>query len=259
MTEEKRLGTKESPSIGNEHSSASITPAERGFNISAWSINHPYTIGAFYLGMILLAIVAIGFYMPKRLMPYVESPMVAIVTMQPGLSAEEMETYISKPIEERMVDIRGVRFIRSSSQEGFSMVSLEFPYGTDMKRAEVEVEALLTVVQADMPATGANLKPSWVLLIDPLNLPVLTYNVKGEGWDPVKLRQLADNEITDRLKRIPKVWSIYSFGGYKRQLGYEPQVAEKYSQAPWQPSSPRHARQVEVIAAERVYVFANER
>ncbi len=156
--------------------------------------------------------------MPKRLMPYVQSPMVGIVSMQPGLSAEEMETFISKPIEERMVDIRGVRFIRSTSQEGFSMVSLEFPYGTDMKRSLVEVQALMNVVQADLPVTGANLKPSWVLFIDPLNLPVLTFNLTAPGWDPVRLRELADNEITNRLKKVPDVWSIYSFGGYKRQL-----------------------------------------
>jgi HAE1 family hydrophobic/amphiphilic exporter-1 len=190
----------------------------RGFNISAWSIEHPYTIAAFYLSMVIMAVIAIGFYMPKRLMPYVQSPMIGIVSMQPGLSAEEMETYISKPIEERMVDIRGVRFIRSTSQEGFSMVSLEFPYGTDMKRSLVEVQALMNVVQADLPVTGANLKPSWVLFIDPLNLPVLTYNLTAPGWDPVRLRELADNEITNRLKKVPDVWSIYSFGGYKRQL-----------------------------------------
>lgn len=189
-----------------------------GFNISAWSIDHPYAVTAFFLAMVLMAVAAIGFYMPKRLMPYVESPMIGIVTMQPGLSSEDMETYISKPIEERMVDIKGVRYIRSSSQEGFSMVSLEFPYGTDMKRALVDVQALINVVQADLPVTGANLKPSWVLPIDPLNLPVLTYNVTASGMDLVRLRELADNEITNRLKRVPHVWSIYTFGGYKRQL-----------------------------------------
>ena len=173
----------------SKHQTHSNEPEHgRGFNVTAWSIEHPYTIFAFFLAMVILAFVAIGFYMPKRLMPYVQSPMIGVVSMQPGLSAEEMETYISKPIEERMVDIRGVRFIRSTSQEGFSMVSLEFPYGTDMKRALVETQALMNVVQADLPVTGANLKPSWVLFIDPLNLPVLTFNLTAPGWDPVRLR-----------------------------------------------------------------------
>lgn len=192
--------------------------AHEGFNIAAWSIDHPYIIGAFYLSVVLLAIVAIGFSMPRRMMPYIQSPMIGIITMQPGLSSREMETYISKPIEERMVEIRGVRYIRSTSQEGFSMVSLEFPYGTDMKKALVDVQALMNVVQADLPVTGANLKPSWVLPIDPLNLPVVNLNMHAEGWDPVRLREFADNEVTNRLKRVPSVWSVATFGGYKRQL-----------------------------------------
>lgn len=193
-------------------------PNNRGFNITKWSIEHPYTIASFYLAMVLLAFIAIGFFMPKRMMPYVESPLVGIVTMQPGLSAEEMELYISKPIEERMVDIRGVRYIRSTSQEGLSMVSLEFDYGEDMQRVETEVQALMTVVQADLPTTGANLKPAWVLLIDPLNLPVISYNLTAPSWDPVRLREFADNEVVNRLKTVHNVWSVFAFGGYKRQL-----------------------------------------
>lgn len=162
---------------------------------------------------------AVFFYMPRRMMPYVESPMIGVVTMMPGLSAEEMETYISKPIEERMTAINGVRFIRSSSQEGYSMVSLEFPYGTDMKRALVDVQALMNVVQADLPVTGANLKPSWVVPIDPLNIPVLTLSLTGDKrWDPIRLRELADNEIINRIKSAPDVYSVSTYGGRKRQL-----------------------------------------
>ena len=188
------------------------------FNLTEFSLNNPHLIISIYLALIILAIIAVIDYIPKRLMPYVESPIIGIVTMQPGLSAREMEIYVSKPIEEKMVDIKNVRYIRSTSQDGFSMVTLEFPYGNDMKQAQVEIEALMKVVQADLPVTGANLKPSWVLSIDPLNLPVISFNLTSPTVDEVKLRQLADNEITNRLKKIPDVWSVYAFGGYKRQL-----------------------------------------
>ena len=107
--------------------------------------------------------------------------MVGIVTMMPGLSAQEMETYISKPIEERMTDIRGARYIRSTSQDGLSIVSLEFPYGTDTRKATTDVQSLMNAVQADLPQTGANLKPSWVLPIDPLNIPILSISVTGDA------------------------------------------------------------------------------
>ena len=120
-------------------------------NISRWSIEHPYIVVAFYLGVALLSVLVVFFQMPRRMMPYVESPIVGVVSMMPGLSAEEMEIYFSKPIEERMVDLKNVHFVRSTSQEGFSIVSVEFWYGTDMKKALFDVQSLMNVVQADLP------------------------------------------------------------------------------------------------------------
>src|SRR5690242_9047846 len=171
-------------------------------SITRWSIEHPYIVIAFYLGVALLSGLAIFFQMPRRMMPYVESPIVGVVSMMPGLSAEEMETYFSKPIEERMVDLRNVHFVRSTSQEGFSIVSVEFWYGTDMKKALFDVQSLMNVVQADLPVTGSNLKPSWVLAIDPLNIPVLTLAMTGKEYDAVQLRTLAENEVVNKLKVV---------------------------------------------------------
>ncbi|MCL5773457.1 MAG: efflux RND transporter permease subunit, partial [Firmicutes bacterium] len=187
-------------------------------NISQWSIDHPYTVIAFFVGVLILAVVAIGFYMPRRMMPYVESPIIGVVSMMPGLSAQEMEMYISKPIEESLVNVKNLRYIRSTSQDGLSIVSLEFFYKTDMKKALFDVQALMNVVQANLPATGANLKPSWVVAIDPLNIPILSLSLKGEGWDPLKLREFADNEVVNRLKTVKDVYSVVPYGGYKRQL-----------------------------------------
>ncbi|MBI4536665.1 MAG: efflux RND transporter permease subunit [candidate division NC10 bacterium] len=187
-------------------------------NISRWSIEHPYIVIAFYLGIAILSVLVIWKQMPRRMMPYVESPMVGIVSMMPGLSAEEMETYFSRPIEERMTDLKNVHFVRSTSQEGFSIVSVEFWYGTDMKKALFDVQSLMNVVQADLPAMGANLKPSWVLPIDPLNIPVVSLAVTGAGYDPVELRTLVENEVLNRLKVVQDVQSIMLFGGQKLQM-----------------------------------------
>jgi len=192
---------------------------EAAFNISKWSIDHPYPVIAFYAGVVILSVLAIGRFMPRRMMPYVESPMVGIVSMMPGLSAEEMETYISKPIEEQMVNVKHLRYLRSVSQDGFSIVSLEFDYGTDMKKALFDAQSLMNVAQANLPAVGANLKPSWVLAIDPLNLPVLSLSLTGdERWSKDRLRELADNEIVNQLKTVRNVYSVVPFGGYRRQL-----------------------------------------
>ncbi|MBM3495696.1 MAG: efflux RND transporter permease subunit, partial [Armatimonadetes bacterium] len=114
-----------------------------------------------------------------------------------------------------------LRYIRSTSQEGFSIVALEFSYGYDMKRAVFDVQALMNVAQANLPATGANLKPSWVIPIDPLNLPVVSFSLRpepGGGWDMTRVREFANNTVANRLKRIPSVYSVVPFGGYRRQM-----------------------------------------
>lgn len=188
--------------------------------IHKWSIEHPYAVIAFFVAMLALAWMSIS-QMPRRFAPYVESPMIGVVTMMPGLSAQEMELYISKPIEEQLVNVKGVRYIRSTSQDGFSIVTLEFPYGSNMQRATTDIQSLMNVVQANLPQTGANLKPSWVVPIDPLNLPVLTLSLRGDasqGWTMEKVRQFADNTAVSRLKTVKDVYSIVPFGGYRRQL-----------------------------------------
>ena len=189
--------------------------------IHKWSIEHPYAVIAFYLAMVGMAWMTVSQTMPRRFAPYVESPMIGIVTMMPGLSAQEMELYVSSPIEQQMVNIQGLRYIRSTSQSGFSIVTLEFPYGTDVQKALVNVQALMNVTQSNLPSTGANLKPSWVVPIDPLNLPVLTLSLRGDpkqGWDAARVREFADNTVINRLKEVENVYSIVPFGGYRRQM-----------------------------------------
>lgn len=193
--------------------------------IHKWSIEHPYAVLSFWFSVVVLAIlVVVTGYLPRRIMPYVEQPLIAVVTMMPGLSAQEMELYISKPIEENLINVRNLRFIRSTSQDGLSIVTLEFNYGTDIRRAYTDVLTLMNVIQANLPPTGANLKPSWVVPIDPLNLPILTFGLTGNpryGWDMKRLREFADNTVVNRLKSVPGVFSVYAFGGYKRQLQIE--------------------------------------
>ena len=190
----------------------------KSFDIPAWSLKNPFAVIAIYLALVIAALAAVIFLLPTRMMPYVPSPIVAVVTMTPGYSAEETETYFSKPIEERMTDLKGVRFVRSISQDGLSTVTLQFPYGTDMQRALVDVQQLVKQAEGDLPYDRANLKPSYVVPVDPLNTPVLQLAVRGIGWDPVRLREFIANDVVRQLKGVDGVQNVYPFGGLQRQL-----------------------------------------
>ena len=189
-----------------------------GGGVPAWSLKNPFVIFSVYLGLIVAAIAAVLFYLPTRMMPYVPSPLISVVTMTPGYSPQEVETYFSKPIEERMTDLKGVRFIRSISQQGLSTVTLQFPYGADMQRALVDVQQLVKQAEGDLPYDRANLKPSYVVPVDPLNTPVLQLAVTGPAWDPVRLREFVANNVVSDLKSVEGVQSVLPFGGLQRQL-----------------------------------------
>ncbi|HXM19119.1 MAG TPA: efflux RND transporter permease subunit [Candidatus Tumulicola sp.] len=190
---------------------------QRG-GVPGWALRHPHAVIVVYLALVFAAIGAALFILPTRMMPYVESPLVSVITMVPGYAPQDVETYFTKPIENRMTDLSGVRFVRSVSQQDLSIVTLQFPYGYTMQRALVDVQQLVQQAQADLPYDRANLKPSWVVPADPLNTPVLQLALTGVGWSPVALRQFAANNVVSALKAISGVQTVQVFGGRQRQL-----------------------------------------
>ncbi|MDA0267722.1 MAG: efflux RND transporter permease subunit [Cyanobacteria bacterium] len=181
------------------------------------SIKNPVIVAAIYLAVVMLSLLTLVL-LPVRMMPYVESPLVSVVTMAPGSSPAEVETYISKPIEQRLTVLDGVRFIRSSSQQDSSLVTIQFAWGGDIDRAVQSVQSVMTAAEGDLQLDGINARTYWVLPIDPLNRPVLTLALQGDGWDPLQLREFADNTLVDRLTQVEAVQAVSIFGGYRRQL-----------------------------------------
>ncbi|MGD1867185.1 MAG: efflux RND transporter permease subunit [Phormidesmis sp.] len=182
-----------------------------------WSIKNPVVVAAIYLAVVMLSLLTL-FLLPVRMMPYVESPLVSVVTMAPGSSPAEVETYISKPIAQRLSVLDGVRFIRSSSQQNSSLVTIQFGWGGNVDKAVQSVQSVMTAAEGDLQLDGINSRTYWVLPIDPLNRPVLTLALTGEGWDPLQLREFTDNTLVDRLTQVEDVQAVSIFGGYRRQL-----------------------------------------
>ncbi|MFG6098824.1 efflux RND transporter permease subunit [Leptolyngbyaceae cyanobacterium CCMR0082] len=185
--------------------------------LTHWSIKNPVVVTALYITVIMLSLLTL-FLLPVRMMPYVESPLVSVVSMAPGASPEEIETYITKPIEQRLSVLDGVRFIRSSSQKDNSIVTIQFAWGGNVDKAVQSVQNIMTAAEGDLLFDGINFRSYWVLPIDPLNRPVLTLALKGENWDPLQLREFADNALVDRLTQVEDVQAVSIFGGYRRQL-----------------------------------------
>jgi HAE1 family hydrophobic/amphiphilic exporter-1 len=168
--------------------------------------------------MLVLAFVALGAIslaqLPAELNPQVDFGTVTINTTFTGTNPAEMETLITKPIEDSIAGVSGLKQISSISQLGVSIITCQFYIGTDMDTAEADVREKVDAVTALLP-TGAT-APS-VSKRDTSAQPVMYIAMSG-GQSSVQLRTLADNVITPLLEQAPDVAAITAFGGDQRQI-----------------------------------------
>lgn len=168
--------------------------------------------------MLFTALIVLGFRsragMPVDLYPDIDIPYAVITTIYPGAGPEEIETLISKPIEDAIVSTNGLKNLTSYSQEGISNVALEFELGTDLDAAMADVRAKVDAVRRQLPQ---DVDPPVVQKLDVGSFPVLWLGLSSKR--PVReLRQLADEVIKDRLGKIAGVGAVTVTGGDIREI-----------------------------------------
>lgn len=187
-------------------------------NLPKFAIEHPILMIPVFLTIIGGGLIAYT-RIPIELQPYVDSPTVGIIITYPGVSAEDMETYFARPIEQKMSVLDDVTFIRSNSQEGRTEVLIGFPYEeTNITEKKTAVQTLLTSMLSELPIDPVNTNNPWVVHVDAQNVPILDLNWRRDGWDEVRLREFVDNTIRDVMEAVPGVQSAVPFGGKRRQV-----------------------------------------
>lgn len=172
-------------------------------------------------GLICAAIVLIGATSLQRLaidlLPAVDFPRISVVTAYEGVGPEEIETLITRPIEQAVATIDGVEEIDAVSAEGLSRIQLQFDWGTDLDAAVNDVRAYLDRLANRLPEEAD--RPV-VFKFDLASVPVATIGIGG-GGDPRRLRHLADEILSRRLERVSGVASVSVRGGRVREIRVE--------------------------------------
>ncbi|MGC8990605.1 MAG: efflux RND transporter permease subunit, partial [Verrucomicrobiia bacterium] len=168
--------------------------------------------------LVLLAAV-VGFVgyrrMPVNLFPDSERPQIAVVTVYPGASAADVESEVSRTIEKELNTIEQVRRVTSVSKDEVSSVSVEFEYSKGLDSAATDVANGLQKIKALLP-DGA--RPPMVFKVSSATPAVLTLALRPKKDSPLDLsmvRQLADNEIKERLLQLPEVANVEVFGAHQ--------------------------------------------
>lgn len=168
--------------------------------------------------LIFLALAIFGIFsytqLSVDLYPHIESNAIMVMTSYPGASASDIESNVTKPIENRLNSVSYLKHITSSSKENMSIVSLEFQYGRDIDAATNDVRDKLEMVKTNLP-DGAGTPIIFKFGSD--DIPILILSVTAKESTP-GLYKLLDDGIVNELARVSGVGSVSMSGISQREV-----------------------------------------
>jgi HAE1 family hydrophobic/amphiphilic exporter-1 len=212
--------------------------------VTHFAIKRPMVVIMAFLAVILLGVMAYS-RLPVGLYPKVNMPYVSIDTSYPGADPDDVETFVTKPVEDAVAGISGLKNITSTSAEGMSNVVLEFQTYTDASTAATDTERALATIKATLPADA---KDPVVVKYD-VSGPVLYATFSGPVL-PAQLYDYANQTIKPALLTVPGVSQVQLVGGQQRevQVQFDPIKLEAYNLSVNQLSAALAAENINVPA-----------
>src|SRR5690349_17441178 len=187
--------------------------------------------------LLMVALVVLGIVSYRRLAideyPDVTYPTITVQTSYPGASPEVMMRQVSKPLEEALNTVQGIKEINSSSYEGGSQVRLSFNLGVDIGVAQQDVQAKVSRIRRSLPP---NIEDPIIQHFDPNDSPIMSLALQSSERPLREITDLADQVVTPRFEAIPGVGGVNIVGGNRRQIQVQldPAAMHAYNVSPVQ-------------------------
>lgn len=181
------------------------------------SVKKPFTVLVAVVMIIALGAVSLS-SMTVDLLPEISLPYMVVVTTYPGASSEKVEADITVPIEAALGTVSGVKNVSSSSNENYSMVSLEFEDDTDMDSALVKVFSALDPVEANLPEDAGT---PGILEISADMIATAYVGFQYDGKDIYELTSFVDNEIVPSIEGVDGVARVTAIGLVEKTVHIE--------------------------------------
>ncbi|MFB0565553.1 MAG: efflux RND transporter permease subunit [Candidatus Aminicenantaceae bacterium] len=189
------------------------------------SVSRPVTTFMFFLAIVLLGFVSLR-ELSVDLLPNISYSHISVYTEYPGVAPEEIESFITAPLEAAVSTVPGLRGVESISKEGVSYMTLEFAWGTDMDFAILHTREKLDNARLQLPEDAG--RPT-IIPLDPQSKPILILAVSGEKR-LLELKEFSEELIKPRLEQIEGIGSAEIAGGVEREIQVEinPQLLSLY-------------------------------
>ena len=184
-------------------------------NLPELSIRRPITAT-----MMILIIMVLGFVALSRIgidfFPDIQFPEISVITTYPGVASHEIETMVSRPLEEGVAAVEGVRKVKSTSREGLSIIKVEFVWGTNLDTAAQDIRNMMELAVDTLPD---EVDRPLVLKADIDLMPILYYGIYSTtNRDLRNLRKLTEDNVEKRLLNLPGIASVTIAGGLEREI-----------------------------------------
>ena len=180
--------------------------------MTKFSVKKPFTIFVLVIAIGIFGVISYTKMVPD-LLPNMDFPYFIIVTTYPGASPEEVETTVTRPMEQSMATLNNIKTLQSSSSENYAMLMLEFEEETNMDSATVDILQKLQLLEGNWDESVGT--PS-IIRINPSMLPVMVAAVESDTMDRYELGQFASDTLLSELEGTTGLASIDAGGLVKR-------------------------------------------
>lgn len=187
--------------------------------ITELSLKRPSFIAVIFLSLLMLGIFSYG-RIPADLLPKMEFPYVMVMVAYPGAGPEDVERKVTKPLEDAMSSINKVEKITSFSQEGASIVFIEFKLSAD---PDVAINEVQRKYNAEINQLPVDAEPAIIQQFSLNDIPVMQLSATGEQ-PPAELYNTIKNYIQPQLQQVDGVSRVMLLGGREREIRLEVQL-----------------------------------
>jgi len=183
-------------------------------NFVTWSIRNPVPVIVLFVALTVAGLWSFG-KLGVQDQPDVELPAVIITVPYPGVAPSQLESEITRKIEDAVASVTGIDHINSTVNEGTSTTAISFQFGRDMSAAVDDVRDAVTRIRSDLPADA---REPIVSRVTTAGQPVVTFSVESGNMSDTELSWFVDLTVMRALTSVKGVGSVRRVGGVSREI-----------------------------------------
>ncbi|HLN55257.1 MAG TPA: efflux RND transporter permease subunit [Bacteroidales bacterium] len=195
-------------------------------SIYSSSVKRPVTTILIFVGLMVMGLYSLV-QLPVDLYPEMELPYVVVLTTYPGASASDIESNVTRPLEDVLNSVSKLKEMTSTSSDGSSVIFMEFDYGTNLDEASNDIRSNLNFVERFLPEGSE--RPT-IMKFSTSMMPIVFYTITAKE-SYAGLEKILDEKIVNPLNRIEGVGSVSLAGvpGRKIYVDVDPRKMEAYN------------------------------